>query len=75
MIVRRNGNRFSDVAFSAMFGETLGVVMWMVVFFVIRLAVSFLNAPLSRQQGCKNSDVYMAKAQLEQVRNCTVPGT
>ena len=53
VVVRRSGNLFADVSYSAPFSETLGVVMWTVVFFVICLAAPFLSGPLSCKQDCK----------------------
>lgn len=52
MVVRRSGNRLADVPYSALFGETLCVMMWNIVLFVMCLAALSLNAPLSRKQGC-----------------------
>ena len=46
MVVRRNSNRFADMSYSTLLSETLGVVMWIVVLFVICLAASLLDAPL-----------------------------
>ena len=46
VVVRRNGNCFADVLYSALFNKTLGVVMWTVVLFVMCLIAPFLSAPL-----------------------------
>ena len=53
VVVRCNANHFANVPYSMLLSETLGVVIWIVVLFVICLAASFLNAPLSCKQGCK----------------------
>ena len=49
VVVRHNDNRLADVPYSALFGETLCIVMWTIVLFVMCLAALFLNAPLSHK--------------------------
>ena len=49
VVVTHNSNRSADVLYSTLLNETLGVVMWTVVLFVICLAASSLNAPLSHK--------------------------
>ena len=52
VVVRRSGNRFANVPYAALLSETLYVVMWTVVLFVMCLAALFLNTSLLRKEGC-----------------------
>ena len=53
VVVRRSSNSFANVPYSALFSETLDVVIWAIVLLVICMAAPFLIALLSRKQGCK----------------------